>query len=196
MAELLGAAPVGVPGAEDLLPVAQEDVHGEAAAGRGADVGPEVAPGGGVPVHAVADLLPVGEGLADLALGDDHEARVVGAQEVGARELRGEAGAAAALPLGAGGPHVVVGDQLRGAVEDVDQADRTVGPLEGVVGQLDHRQTPTLRGDRVELARGGLLALAQGGELAAPGLGVDDGRPGGSLVGRGHGRSSREVQRV
>src|SRR5699024_11392315 len=99
----------------------------EAAAGWSAHVGPERAAGGGVPVHLVADLRAVGQSLLDRARGDDHEAGVVLAQEVGAGELRGVAGAASALPLGGRGPHGVVGDQLGGASEYDGQAARAVG---------------------------------------------------------------------
>ena len=156
--------------------VAQEDVEREAAAGRGVDVGAERAVGGGVPGHLVADALLVRQGLVDRALGDDDEPRVVRVEEAEAGELRRVARAAPALPLLVVEPHVVVDDELRLALEDVDQPDRTLRTLQGVVGQLDHRQPAPLRGDRVQLPGRRLLPDAQLVQLAAPGVGVDDGR--------------------
>src|SRR5437660_12406450 len=71
--------------------------------------------------------------------------------------------------------YVVVDDQLRFAVEDIDEPDRPLGPDQGVFGHLHHREPASLRGDRVEFPGGGLLAEAQLVQLLAPGLIVDYG---------------------
>jgi hypothetical protein len=105
---------------------------------------------------------------------DDDEAGVVLVEKLQLPELGREPGAARALPLLTGVPHVVVRDQLRLPGEHVDEPDRAIRPLQGVVGQLHHRQPPSLSGDGVELPGGGLLPLAQLVELAAPGRLVDD----------------------
>jgi hypothetical protein len=176
VAELLGAAAVGVPRPVDRVTVAQEDVDGEPFSGRRTHVGAERAVGRGVPRHLVPDPPLVLERLVDRALGDDDEPGVPVVQELQPGVLRGEPGAARALPLLAVEPHVVVDDQLRLAVEDVRQPDRPVLALEGVVGQLHHRQPAALGGDRVELAGGGLLSYTQFVQLLLPGVGVDDRR--------------------
>ncbi len=126
MAELFGAAAVGVPGAVDLVAVAQEHVDAEAGAGRRVHVGAERALRRRVPLHLVADLVAVGQRLLDRPVGDDHEPRVVVVQELQPGELRRESRAAAALPFRAVLPHVVVDDELRATLEDVDESDRPV----------------------------------------------------------------------
>lgn len=175
VAQLLGAAAFGVPGAIDGVAVAQEHVDGEAAAGRGADIRPERAVGRRVPRHPVADPLLVGERLVDGALGDDDEAGVVLVEELQAGVLRGEPRAAGALPLLPGEPHVVVDDQLPLALEDVREPDGAVGALQRVLRHLDHRQPAALGGDGVELPRRGLLPRPQGLQPVLPGRAVDDG---------------------
>jgi len=102
----------------------------------------------------------VGERFLDRSVGDDDEPGIVVVEELQSDELRCKSRATATLPLGAVGPHVVVDDQLRSAVEDVGQADWTVGADQGVVSQFDHRQPPPLGGDGIQFAGGGLLALA------------------------------------
>ncbi|MCO5546628.1 hypothetical protein L7F22_000059 [Adiantum nelumboides] len=192
--QLLGAAAVGVPGAEDAVAVAQEHVDREAAAGGRPDIGAEGAVRRRVPGHGVPDPPPVRQRLVDRALGDDDEPGVELLQAREPGELRGEPGAPAALPVGAVVPHVAVDDQLRVAVEDLGEADGAVLATQDVVGHLDHRQPATGGGDGVELAGGGLLPDAQRVELALPGRGVDDGGQGGG--GRlGHVRGDRRRAR-
>lgn len=188
MRDLFDAPARRRPGAIHRVAVAEEHVEREATARRGIHVRPEGAVRGRKPLHPVPDAVAVGEGLLDRALGDDHESRVVGLQELESRELRGEGRASAALPLGVREPHVVVGDELGAAVEEIDEAHGAVGSLQGVVGQLHHRQAPALRGDGVQLARRGLLTHPQRIELPAPGLCVDDRR---HRSGRGFGRHRR-----
>lgn len=73
---------------------------------------------------------------------------------------------------------MVVDDELGATVEHVDQADGPVGTDQNVVGQLDHRQSAALRGDRIQLAGGGLLTFAQFVEFGAPGSVIDHRRQG------------------
>ena len=182
MAELLGAAALGVVRPVHGVADAKEDVHLEAAAGRGTHVGAEGAVRGGVPGHLVADPRLVGERLVDRALGDDDEAGVVGVEELEPGELAGEPGAARALPLLAGEPHVVVDDQLALALEHVDEPNRAVGSVERVVGQLHHREASAGGGDGVELTSRGLLPDPQLSQCGFPGVLVDDRRNGGRLA--------------
>ena len=181
MAELLGTPAVGMPGAVNRITFAQKHIDAEAGVGRRVDIGRERAVRRRVPVHLVADPVPVGQRLPDRSRRDDDEARVVVVQEVQAGELRREAGTAGTLPLGAIAPHVVVDDELRAPAEDIGKADRTVRADQRVVGHLHHRQSPTRSGDRVQLAGGGFLSLPQLVEFVAPGLGVHHGRQGGRV---------------
>ena len=174
VAELFGAAAVGVPGAVDGVAVAQEHVDAETGAGRGVDVGAERALRRRVPLHLVADLVAVGQRLLDRSVGDDDEPRVVVVQELQPGELRRESGAAAALPLGAVLPHVVVDDELRTSLEHVDQSDGPVLADQRVVSHLDHREPTALRGDGVQLAGRRLLPAPQLVKRGAPGLLIDD----------------------
>ena len=151
VAQLLGAAALGVVGPVDRVADPKEDVHLEAAGGRCAHVGTEGAVRRGVPGHLVAHPGLVGERLVDRTLGDDHKAGVVVVQELQPGELAGEPGAAATLPFLAGKPHVVVDDELGLALEHVRQPNRAVGSVKGVVGQLHHRQAPASGGDGVQL---------------------------------------------
>ena len=84
------------------------------------------------------------------------------------RELVGAGRAARAAVLPVGMEHEVVHDQLRAALEQVEQRHAPVGPLEGVVlGDLDHRQLAPLRVEAVTLL-GGLLLLEE--QVASGGL--------------------------
>src|SRR4029079_5729459 len=107
MAELFGAAAVGVPGAVDLVAVAQEYVDAETGSWRRVHIRAERALRRRVPRHLVPHLVAVGQRLVDGSVGDDDEPRVVAVQELQPGELGCEAGAAAALPLRAVLPHVV-----------------------------------------------------------------------------------------
>ena len=109
------------------------------AAGGGADVCTEGAACGRVPVHLIAGALLVVQRLVDRPLRDDDEAGVVVVEEVQPDVLRRQPRAAAALPLRAIGPHVVVDDELRAPVEHVGQADGAVRADQRVVRELDHR---------------------------------------------------------
>ncbi len=188
MAELFSASAVRVPRAMDGIAVAQEHVDCESLARGGVDVGAERALRRREPLHLIADLVAVGQRFVDRSVGDDDEAGVVVVQEVEPSELRCEAGATAALPLGAVGPHVVVGDQLTAAVEDVDQPHRTVRADQRVVGQFHHRKAPSCCSDRVQFPGGGLLPAPHLVERGAPGLLVDyrrfSGRHEGLLIAR------------
>src|SRR6266702_2845767 len=92
--ELLGATAIGVPGAVDGVAVTQENVDREPTARRRADVGTEWAVGRGIPGHLIPNAPPVGQCLADRALGDDDKPGVVAIQELQPGEVRGEPGAA------------------------------------------------------------------------------------------------------
>lgn len=167
-----------MPRAVDGATVAQEDIDPEAPTGRCVHIRAERTARRRVPGHPVTGFLLVREGLVDRTVGDDHEAGVVVGEELQSGELRGEARAAAALPLGTRRPHVVVDDELGPAVEHIDQVDRPFGADQGVVGQFNHRQTAPLRGDPIQLARGSLLAFAQLVKRGAPGLVINDWRQG------------------
>jgi hypothetical protein len=85
-------------------------------------------------------------------------------------------GAAFALSLGrlAGEPHVVVGDELPAAFERLQQRDRPVRADQGDRGvDLDHRQPPPGRGDRVALVGVRLFPNPQGVDFGLPGGAVD-----------------------
>src|SRR3954452_24838283 len=97
--QLLGAATLRVVRAVRGVALTEEDVDLEATARRRTHVGAERAVGGRVPRHLVADPRLVRQRLVDRSLRDDHEPRVVGVEELEARELAREAGAAPALPL-------------------------------------------------------------------------------------------------
>ena len=84
----------------------------------------------------------------------------------------------AALALGLGGlagvPHVEVRDQLPAALEGVQQRDRPVRADQRDGGvDLDHRQPPARRGDRVAFAGVRLLANPQRVDFGLPGGAVD-----------------------
>ena len=134
MAELLGTAPVRMPGAVDRVTVAQKDIDRETSARRGVHVGAERALRRRIPLHPVADLALIGQSLFDRSVGDDDEAGVVVVQELQSSELRGETRAPATLPIRAARPHVVIDDELRAAFEQLDQTDGPVRPGQGVVG--------------------------------------------------------------
>ncbi len=137
-------------------------------------VGAEGAVGRGIPRHLVADLRPVGERFVNRALGDDNESGVVAVEELETGELAREAGAARALPLLAGEPHVVVHDQLAFAFERIGQPSRSVGAVQDVFGKFDHRESPTSRCDSVELACRGLLPDTELRQCRLPGGLIDD----------------------
>jgi hypothetical protein len=147
--QLFGAAPVGVPASIDPITFAQKDIYGEATARRGADILAKRAVGSRVPRHLVTHAAFVGECFVKRPLGDDDKPGVVVVQELQPGELRGEASTPRALPFLTRKPHVVVYDQLRLPVEHVDQPHRSVLAVQNVVPHLDHRQPPSLRGDRV-----------------------------------------------
>ena len=99
---------------------------------------------------------------------------VVVVEEAQPDVLRRQRGTAAALPLRAVGPHVVVDDELGAPVEDVDQLERAVGADQRVVRQLDHRQSAALCSDGIEFTGCGLLPHSEIVERGLPGLPVDD----------------------
>ena len=85
-------------------------------------------------------------------------------------------GAAFALSLGglAGEPHVVVGDQLPAAFERLEQRERAVRADQGDRRvDLDHRQPPPGRGDRVTFVGVRLFPSPQGVDFGQPGGAVD-----------------------
>ena len=178
MAELLGTAALGVVRPVHRVADAKEHVHLEASAERSIHVGAEGAVRCGVPGHLVAHTRLVRERLVDRAWGDDDEAGVVGVEELEPGELAGEPGAARALPLLTGEPHVVIDDQLALVLEHVDEPNRAVGSVECVLGQFHHRETSAGRGDGVELTSCGLLPGAQLSQFGFPDVLIDDRRHG------------------
>ena len=69
---------------------------------------------------------------------------------------------------------MVVDDELGALVKDVEQSDGAVRTDQRVVRELDHRESPALCRDGIELTGGGLLPHAQIVERGLPGLPVDD----------------------
>src|SRR5207244_5464426 len=116
----------------------------------------------------------------------------------GGLRVPGRGGAALALPLvrGAVVPHVLVDHELVATREQVDERDRAVnaGDLDRAV-ELDHRQPPPGRGDRVALTGVRLLADQQLLARRLPGGQVDDGRLAGEVAARVAGRGRHGVLR-
>jgi hypothetical protein len=74
-------------------------------------------------------------------------------------------------------PHGVVGDELPSSFERIEQGERPVGPDQREVWiDLNHRQAPTGRGDRVAFAGVCLLPGPQFVEFGSEGGPVDDRR--------------------
>src|SRR5207237_9986650 len=103
-----------------------------------------------------------------------------------------------ALPLvrGAVVPHVLVDHELVATLEQVEKRDRPVnaGDLDRAV-ELDHRQPPPGRGDRVALTGVRLLADQQHLARRLPGGQVDDWRLTAEVAARVAGRGRRSVLR-
>src|SRR5205814_3479780 len=107
-------------------------------------------------------------------------------------------GAALALPLvrRAVVPHVLVDHELVATLEQVQERDRPVNTddLDRAV-ELDHRQPPPGRGDRVALTGVRLLADQQLLARRLPGGQVDDWRLAGEVAARVAGRGRHGVLR-
>jgi hypothetical protein len=88
----------------------------------------------------------------------------------------------------------MVDDELVATLEQVDERDRPVstGDLDRAV-ELDHRQPPPGRSDRVALTRVRLLADQQRLARRPPGGPVDDGRLAGEVAARVAGRGRHGV---
>ena len=112
----------------------------------------------------VAHELDVGGHLVPRARGQDGERDAAGVEVDGVPHVPDVEGAALALPLGrrAVVPHRVVDDELVATLEQVDERDRPISAddLDRAV-DLDHRQPPPGRGDRVALTGVRLLADQQ-----------------------------------
>src|SRR5437660_3829776 len=151
-----------------------------------------------VPGLGVAHDLDVRSHLVPRARGQDGERDPPGIQVDGVPHVPGRGGAALALHMvrRAIVPHVLVDHELVATLEQIDERDRPVdaGDLDRAV-ELDHRQPPPGRGDRVALARVGLLADQQLFARRLPGGQVDDGRLAGKVAARAAGCSRHGVLR-
>jgi hypothetical protein len=107
-----------------------------------------------VPGLGVTHELDVGSHFVPRARGQDGERDAAGVEVDGVLHVPGRGGAALALALvwRAVVPHVLVDHELVATLERVDERDRAVnaGNLDRAV-ELDHRQPPPGRGDRVAL---------------------------------------------
>src|SRR5712671_2857257 len=146
----------------------------------------------------VTHELDVGSHLVPRARGQDGERDTPGVEVDGVVHVPDVEGAALALPLvrRAVVPHGVVDDELVATLEQLDERDRPVstGDLDRAV-ELDHRQPPPGRGDRVALT--GVRLLADQHLLARrlPGGQVDDWRLPGEVAARVAGRGCHGVLR-
>src|SRR5205085_10432752 len=127
----------------------------------------------------VTHELDVGSHLVPRARGQGGERDAAGVEVDGVLHVPGRGGTALALPLvrRAVVPHVLVDDELVATLEQVDERDRAVNAsdLDRAV-ELDHRQPPPGRGDRVALTGVRLLADQQLLARRLPGGQVDDWR--------------------
>src|SRR6266566_303950 len=165
------AAPGGPVGLEHTVPVPQVAYqHTKLGEQSGGCVLRRV-PGNG-PAHevAIARALLVGT-FAERGVGHVAGMQVGQLVDVGGGE-------GAALALGAGGltgvPHVIVDDQKRSRLKDLQQRDRSMRADErnGRV-HLDHRQMPSSRRDRIPFAGVRLFPNAQLVQFCLPGGPVD-----------------------
>src|SRR5207249_4051981 len=129
--------------------------------------------------------------LVPRARGQDGERDAPGVEVDGVLHVPDRGSAALALPLvrRAVVPHVLVDHELVATLEQVDERDRPVnaGDLDRAV-ELDHRQPPPGRGDRVALTGVRLLADQQLLARRLPGGQVDDWRLAGEVAARVAGR--------